>query len=30
MLDVELNLGNEANTNRGGAGIAIFYLKNVD
>jgi hypothetical protein len=30
MLDVELDIGNEKRSSRGGTGLAIFYLKNID
>lgn len=30
MLDVEVNLGNDKGTKRGGTGLGIFYLKTVD
>jgi Legume-like lectin family len=30
MLDIELNIGNEKKSSRGGAGVGIYYLKSVD
>jgi hypothetical protein len=30
MIDVELHMGNEKQTHRGGTGVGIFYLKNID
>jgi hypothetical protein len=30
LADIELHLGNDQLTTRGGAGVAIFYLRNVD
>jgi hypothetical protein len=30
MLDLELNIGNDKMSFRGGTGLGIFYLKNVD
>lgn len=30
MLDLEVNVGNDRRTSRGGTGLGIFYLKNVD
>lgn len=30
MLDVEVNIGNAKHSSRGGTGLGIFYVKNVD
>ena len=30
MLDVEFHIGNERKTTRGGTGMSMLYLKNVD
>jgi hypothetical protein len=30
MLDVELNIGNDKKSHRGGTGVGIYYLKSVD
>ena len=29
MLEVEVNIGNEKGTSRGGTGLGIFYIKNI-
>jgi hypothetical protein len=30
LTEIELHIGNERETHRGGTGLGIFYLKNVD
>jgi len=30
LADVEVHLGNSKNTHRGGTGLAIYYLRNID
>lgn len=30
MADIELHLGNDKKTHRGGTGVGIFYVRNVD
>jgi hypothetical protein len=30
MIDIELHMGNDRQTHRGGTGLGIFYLENID
>jgi hypothetical protein len=30
MLDIEVEIGNEKRSSRGGTGLAIYYLKQID
>jgi hypothetical protein len=30
MLDVEVEIGNRKESSRGGTGVALFYVKNID
>jgi hypothetical protein len=30
MLEVEVEIGNKKQSSRGGTGMALFYVKNID